>query len=77
LTTWFTARGVPDELLAAHPWNRRSAPTSLAENIDGMPEDDDLNYPLLTLLLLRRYGRSFTTADLARLWLDELPAGRT
>ncbi|MFE6699465.1 ADP-ribosylglycohydrolase family protein [Streptomyces sp. NPDC057718] len=77
LTTWFTAHGVPAELLAAHPWNRRSAPTSLAENIDGMPEDDDLNYPLLSLLLLQRHGRTFTTADLARLWLDELPAGRT
>ncbi|MFF2232044.1 ADP-ribosylglycohydrolase family protein [Streptomyces anulatus] len=76
-TTWFTARGVPAGLLAAHPWNRRSAATSLAENIDGMPEDDDLNYPLLTLLLLQRNGRSFTTDDLARLWLDELPAGRT
>ncbi len=77
LATWFTERGVPAHLLAAHPWNRRSAPTSLAENIDGMPEDDDLNYPLLTLLLLQRHGRTFTTADLARLWLDELPAGRT
>ncbi|MFJ2933247.1 ADP-ribosylglycohydrolase family protein [Streptomyces sp. NPDC087219] len=77
LSTWFTARGVPSELLAAHPWNRRSAPTSLAENIDGMPEDDDLNYPLLNLLLLQRHGRGFTTADVARLWLDELPAGRT
>ncbi|MER6389607.1 ADP-ribosylglycohydrolase family protein [Streptomyces sp. NPDC059382] len=77
LSDWFTARGVPPELLAAHPWNRRSAPTSLAENIDGMPEDDDLNYPLLNLLLLRRHGKSFTTADVARLWLDELPAGRT
>ncbi|MBM7057519.1 ADP-ribosylglycohydrolase family protein [Streptomyces durocortorensis] len=77
LTTWFTEHGVPAELLTAHPWNRRSAPTSLAENIDGMPEDDDLNYPLLTLLLLQRHGRTFTTADLARLWLDELPAGRT
>ncbi|WP_406057579.1 ADP-ribosylglycohydrolase family protein [Streptomyces sp. NBC_01077] len=77
LSTWFTARGVPPELLAAHPWNRRSAPTSLAENIDGMPEDDDLNYPLLNLLLLQRYGRDFSTADVARLWLDELPAGRT
>ncbi|MEV6452777.1 ADP-ribosylglycohydrolase family protein [Streptomyces anulatus] len=76
-TTWFTARGVPAGLLAAHPWNRRSAATSLAENIDGMPEDDDLNYPLLTLLLLQQHGRSFTTDDLARLWLDELPAGRT
>ncbi|MFI9821279.1 ADP-ribosylglycohydrolase family protein [Streptomyces sp. NPDC052013] len=77
LTTYFTARGVPEDLLTAYPWNRRSAPTSLAENIDGMPEDDDLNYPLLNLLLLQRHGRSFTPTDLARLWLDELPAGRT
>ncbi|WP_181804550.1 ADP-ribosylglycohydrolase family protein [Streptomyces shenzhenensis] len=77
LNRYFTARGVPRDLLLAHPWNRRSAPTSLAENIDGMPEDDDLNYPLLNLLLLQRHGRSFTTADVAALWLDELPAGRT
>ncbi|MFJ1970705.1 ADP-ribosylglycohydrolase family protein [Streptomyces sp. NPDC087903] len=77
LTTYFTARGVPPELLAAHPWNRRSAPTSLAENIDGMPEDDDLNYPLLNLLLLQRHGRHFGTSDVAAVWLDELPAGRT
>ncbi|MGW1911153.1 ADP-ribosylglycohydrolase family protein [Streptomyces sp. NPDC002076] len=77
LTTYFTARGVPEDLLAQYPWNRRSAPTSLAENIDGMPEDDDLNYPLLNLLLLRRHGRTFSTDDVARLWLDELPPGRT
>jgi ADP-ribosylglycohydrolase len=77
LHTWFTANGLPAELAAAHPWNRRSAATSLAENIDGMPEDDDLNYPLLNLLLLQRHGKSFTTAQVGRFWLDELPAGRT
>ncbi|MFF5003217.1 ADP-ribosylglycohydrolase family protein [Streptomyces phaeochromogenes] len=77
LTTWFTERGLPPHLKATHPWNRRSATTSLAENIDGMPEDDDLNYPLLNLLLLQRHGKHFTTTDVARLWLDELPAGRT
>jgi ADP-ribosylglycohydrolase len=77
LDTYFTAKGVPADLLAAHPWNRRSATTSLAENIDGMPEDDDLNYPLLNLLLLQRHGKRFTTADVAELWLAELPAGRT
>ncbi|PKW07194.1 ADP-ribosylglycohydrolase [Streptomyces sp. 1222.5] len=77
LTGYFTARGVPAALLDTYPWNRRSAATSLAENIDGMPEDDDLNYPLLNLLLLQRHGKSFTTADVARLWLDELPPGRT
>ncbi|MGW2284690.1 ADP-ribosylglycohydrolase family protein [Streptomyces phaeochromogenes] len=77
LTTWFTERGLPPHIKATHPWNRRSATTSLAENIDGMPEDDDLNYPLLNLLLLQRHGKHFTTTDVARLWLDELPAGRT
>ncbi|MFE2213122.1 ADP-ribosylglycohydrolase family protein [Streptomyces canus] len=77
LNTYFTAKGVPADLLAAHPWNRRSATTSLAENIDGMPEDDDLNYPLLNLLLLQRHGKGFTTTDVAELWLAELPAGRT
>ncbi|MFJ8532519.1 ADP-ribosylglycohydrolase family protein [Streptomyces sp. NPDC093591] len=77
LTTYFTAKGVPGELAAEYPWNRRSAKTSLAENIDGMPEDDDLNYPLLNLLLIQRHGKAFTTTDVARLWLDELPPGRT
>ncbi|WP_329036408.1 ADP-ribosylglycohydrolase family protein [Streptomyces sp. NBC_00178] len=76
LATWFTARGLPAGLAAAYPWNRRSAPTSLAENIDGMPEDDDLNFPLLALLLVQRHGPGFTTDDVARLWLAELPAGR-
>ncbi|MEV6169885.1 ADP-ribosylglycohydrolase family protein [Streptomyces sp. NPDC051954] len=77
LNTWFTARGLPADLAHRYPWNRRSAATSLAENIDGMPEDDDLNYPLLNVLLLQRHGRTFTTEDVATLWLDELPAGRT
>ncbi|MFZ3571117.1 ADP-ribosylglycohydrolase family protein [Streptomyces sp. BH097] len=77
LNGWFTERGLDPAVATAHPWNRRSAPTSLAENIDGMPEDDDLNYPLLALLLIRRHGTDFTTDDVARLWLDELPAGRT
>ncbi|MET7801377.1 ADP-ribosylglycohydrolase family protein, partial [Streptomyces decoyicus] len=77
LASYFTERGLDPAVAARHPWNRRSRATSLAENIDGMPEDDDLNYPLLGLLLLERHGHGFTTADVARLWLDELPAGRT
>ncbi|WP_219501976.1 ADP-ribosylglycohydrolase family protein [Nonomuraea ceibae] len=74
---WFTAEGLPADVAARWPWNRRSAVNSLAENIDGIPEDDDLNYPLLALSLLERHGRDFTTDDVAKLWLDELPAGRT
>ncbi|PUB27038.1 ADP-ribosylglycohydrolase [Promicromonospora sp. AC04] len=77
LDRYFTAAGLPDDVAARWPWNRRSAPTSLEENIDGMPEDDDLNYPILALALLERHGRGFTTDDVAQLWLDDLPAGRT
>ncbi|MFJ4108672.1 ADP-ribosylglycohydrolase family protein [Oerskovia enterophila] len=76
LTTWFTAVGLPEDVAARWPWNRRSAPTSLEENIDGMPEDDDLNYPILALALLEKHGPGFTTDDVAQLWLDNLPAGR-
>jgi ADP-ribosylglycohydrolase len=76
LTGYFTAVGLPDEVAAAWPWNRRSAPTSLAENIDGMPEDDDLNFALLALHILETYGRDFTSEDVAQAWLDGLPAGR-
>uniref|UniRef100_UPI0018F79B19 ADP-ribosylglycohydrolase family protein n=1 Tax=Streptomyces sp. N35 TaxID=2795730 RepID=UPI0018F79B19 len=77
LDTWFTEVGLPPAITQLWPWNRRSRSTSLAENINGMPEDDDLNYPLLALLLLERHGHEFATADVAQLWLDELPAGRT
>jgi ADP-ribosylglycohydrolase len=77
LDGWFTQVGLPAEVAARWPWNRRSAATSLAENIDGMPEDDDLNYPLLGLLLLQHHGHNFRTEHVAGLWLDQLPAGRT
>ncbi|WP_433280492.1 ADP-ribosylglycohydrolase family protein [Micromonospora sp. CA-244673] len=76
LRDWFTAQGLPADVAARWPWNRRSAPTSLAENIAGMPEDDDLNFPLLALRVLETHGPGFTSADVAQAWLDWLPAGR-
>ena len=76
LDRYFTAVGLPADVAARWPWNRRSAPTSLEENIAGAPEDDDLNFPMLGLLLLERHGDGFTTDDVAQLWLDQLPAGR-
>lgn len=76
ITGYFTARDLPDDVAERWPWNRRSAPTSLVENIDGMPEDDDLNFALLALGLLERHGSALTTDDVAEAWLAELPAGR-
>ena len=59
-----------------YPWNRASRATSLAENIDGIPEDDDLNFTMLGVALLERCGTGFDVLDVAQLWLDFLPAGR-
>jgi len=76
LSGWFTAEGLPDEVARRWPWNRRSASTSLAENIAGMPEDDDLNFALLALKLLEQHGSALSTEDVAQAWLADLPAGR-
>jgi ADP-ribosylglycohydrolase len=73
---YFTAAGLPSDVAERWPWNRRSAPTSLQENIDGMPEDDDLNFPILALDLLETHGADLTTDDIAQAWLAALPAAR-
>lgn len=73
---YFTARGLPTDVAERWPWNRRSAPTSLVENIAGMPEDDDLNFPILALDLLEQHGFELTTDHVAEAWLSALPAGR-
>jgi ADP-ribosylglycohydrolase len=76
VSSWFTAVGLPGDVSERWPWNRASRPTSLAENIDGIPEDDDLNFTILGVIVLERHGTGFTTADVAKAWMDYLPAGR-
>jgi ADP-ribosylglycohydrolase len=76
VATWFTAEGLASDVAERYPWNRASRPTSLAETLDGIPEDDDLNFTMLAVVLLERAGTSFKTLDVAKLWLDFLPAGR-
>jgi ADP-ribosylglycohydrolase len=76
ISSYFTEIGLDPVIAERYPWNRRSRPTSLAENIDGMPEDDDLNFPLIALELLERIGSTFRTDDVAQSWLANLPGGR-
>jgi ADP-ribosylglycohydrolase len=44
-----------------------------ADEIDGMPADDDTNYVVLAQEVIRRYGRGFTADDMARAWMDLQP----
>lgn len=76
IASYFTERNLDQTIAARYPWNRRSRVNSLVENIRGMPEDDDLNFPLLALDTLERLGPGFTTDDIALSWLANLPGGR-
>ncbi len=76
ITGYFTEVGLPAEIGQRWPWNRRSRVTSLVETLDGIPEDDDLNFTMLALAMVERYGDKLATADVAQAWLDNLPAGR-
>ena len=40
-----------------------------ADEIDGMPVDDDTNYVVLDQKIIEKYGREFTPYDVSRAWL--------
>lgn len=44
--------------------------TVYADEIDGMPVDDDTNYVILAQLIVDRYGKEFTPDNVAKIWLD-------
>ena len=47
--------------------------TCYIDRCDGMPSDDDTNYTVMANLLIERYGRDFTPANVAELWLASQP----
>lgn len=40
-----------------------------ADEIDGMPVDDDTNYVVLAQKIIEKYGRDFTPYDVSRAWI--------
>lgn len=55
----------------------KDAPVSFAENLRNVPPDDDINYTLVGLVLLEKFGPDFAQSDLAAIWRDSLPLGFT
>lgn len=52
---------------------RECWPESTCGNIDGSSRDDDVDYTILNLHVLEKYGLGFTAADVATEWLTLLP----
>ncbi len=44
-----------------------------ADEIDGMPVDDDTNYTVLSQEIIKEYGVDFTSLDIAQAWLKYQP----
>jgi ADP-ribosylglycohydrolase len=61
---------VPEEILQKYEVDKEGC---FIENVDHMPEDDDTNYTTIGLAVMSRHGRSFTSLDVANLWLHEIP----
>lgn len=40
---------------------------------DGFPSDDDINYTVLGMEVMRRHGANFTPLDMVSLWAQQLP----
>lgn len=58
---------ITDEICSKYnfPFRQRQ----YADEIDGMPVDDDTNYMVLAQLIVDRFGRDFTPYDVSRAWL--------
>ena len=52
-------------------------PDLVRERIRYVAEDDDINYTVIAMLLLEQHGPSFTSGDLRRQWLLQLPVAAT
>jgi ADP-ribosylglycohydrolase len=67
----FWERGAPEQpgVLEYH----RPDNPCLRGNIKRMARDDDMDYPIIGLHILERFGPQFTTANVGQAWLDCLP----
>lgn len=70
---YITGIGIPESLLQKYPWNKHSGKESLKENIECMTEDDDMNYPMVNLLVFEKYGYEFVSENVMQTWMENLP----
>jgi ADP-ribosylglycohydrolase len=54
-------------------WSYGSDVVNWINNVQYMPEDDDINYVVIALKILERYGHHFISHSVAEQWLTDLP----
>jgi ADP-ribosylglycohydrolase len=71
------AGAAPVRDFIGHRPHRRVEAAWCAGGFQRSEPDDDINYSVLALIMVERFGVELTTADVARTWLKLLPAGLT
>ena len=66
---------VPDAVYAKYPKVLRGR--AYVDLVSHMPEDDDTNYTVTGLAIMKKHGRDFTPADVGMFWLDNIPMNHT
>lgn len=68
-------------LLAPHPEGvgplHPDAPVSTRGSFTDVPRDDDIDWTILGLFMMEKYGDAISTEDISREWLDRLPFTQT
>jgi len=64
---------LPDGIDALH----ESAPVSSVGNFVDVPRDDDIDWTILGLHMLEKYGEDISTDDIGTEWLDRIPFTQT
>lgn len=65
---------IPEHLKAKYTFD---TDRGYIDEIDHMVENDDTNYTVTSLAVLKKYGWDFTPEDVATFWLDNMPAYHT
>jgi hypothetical protein len=62
---------VPDAIYQKYPSVSRER--SYVDRVQHMPEDDDTNYTVAGLAMMKKYGSAFRPEDVAMFWMENLP----
>ncbi|HUU26924.1 MAG TPA: ADP-ribosylglycohydrolase family protein [archaeon] len=71
LNDYFRSDTVPAELAKKY---EISPKRGFIDLVDHMVMDDDLNYTVAGMLIVKKHGKDFTPLDVAQFWLENIPA---
>ena len=71
MTRYILNSEITDEIESKY--NFRFINKTYIDNTDGAPVDDDTNYTVMSQLLIDKYGKDFTSDDVADMWLSTQP----